>query len=62
MLRRTVFALLAILIVAPAFSQKLKKADKAVLSNLEAHIKFLSDDKLEGRELEQPGKNWRMII
>lgn len=56
MLRRTVFALLAILIVAPAFSQKLKKADKAVLSNLEAHIKFLSDDKLEGRRAGTAGE------
>lgn len=56
MLRRTVFALLAILIVAPAYSQKLKKADKAVLSNLEAHIKFLSDDKLEGRRAGTAGE------
>lgn len=56
MLRRTVFTLLAILIVAPAFSQKLKKADKAVLSNLEAHIKFLSDDKLEGRRAGTAGE------
>lgn len=56
MLRRTVFALLAILIVAPAISQKLKKADKAVLSNLEAHIKFLSDDKLEGRRAGTAGE------
>lgn len=56
MLRRSVFVLLAILIVAPAFSQKLKKADKAVLSNLQAHIKFLSDDKLEGRRAGTAGE------
>lgn len=56
MLRRTIFALLAILVFLPAFSQKLKKADKAVLANVQSHIKFLSDDKLEGRRAGTAGE------
>jgi len=56
MLRRTIFALLAILVFIPAFSQKLKKADKVVLANLQSHIKFLSDDKLEGRRAGTAGE------
>ncbi|MBL0132644.1 MAG: M20/M25/M40 family metallo-hydrolase [Chitinophagaceae bacterium] len=56
MLRRTIFALLAILVFIPAFSQKLKKADKVVLANLQSHVKFLSDDKLEGRRAGTAGE------
>jgi len=56
MLRRTIFAFLAILVFIPAFSQKLKKADKVVLANLQSHIKFLSDDKLEGRRAGTAGE------
>lgn len=32
-----------------AFSQKLKKADKAIVDRLQAHISYLANDKLEGR-------------
>ena len=39
-----------------SFSQKLKKADKALLDNLKAHITFLADDKLEGRRTGTPGE------
>lgn len=56
MLRRTIFALLTATVMMPAFSQKLKKADKAVLTNLENHIKFLADDKLEGRRAGTAGE------
>ncbi|MES2850383.1 MAG: M28 family peptidase [Bacteroidota bacterium] len=39
-----------------AYSQKLKKADKAIISNLQAHIGFLADDKLEGRQTGSEGE------
>ena len=32
-----------------SYSQKLKKADKAVIKDIQSHITFLADDKLEGR-------------
>src|SRR4051812_22251334 len=39
-----------------AFAQKLKKADKVIVSNLQAHISFLADDKLEGRRAGTNGE------
>jgi aminopeptidase YwaD len=39
-----------------ASAQKLKKADKIVLTNLENHIRYLADDKLEGRRAGTPGE------
>jgi aminopeptidase YwaD len=39
-----------------SYSQKLKKADKAVIANLQAHIGFLADDKLEGRRAGSEGE------
>lgn len=39
-----------------SYSQKLKKADKAIISNLQAHIGFLADDKLEGRRAGTEGE------
>jgi hypothetical protein len=48
------------LVLAPAFltisAQKLKKTDKITLSNLETHIRYLADDKLEGRRTGSPGE------
>ncbi len=48
------------LILFPAFltisAQKLKKTDKVTLSNLETHIRYLADDKLEGRRTGSPGE------
>lgn len=38
------------------FSQKLKKADKVIVSNLQAHISYLADDKLEGRRAGSNGE------
>ena len=35
---------------------KLKKADKVIVSNLQAHISFLADDKLEGRRAGTNGE------
>ena len=40
----------------PAAAQKLKKADKLTLSNLETHIHYLADDRLEGRRAGSPGE------
>ena len=37
-------------------AQKLKKADKITLANLETHIRYLSDDKLEGRRTGSAGE------
>ena len=39
-----------------ASAQKLKKADKVALSNLEKHITYLADDQLEGRRTGTPGE------
>lgn len=39
-----------------ASAQKLKKADKLILSNLEKHVTYLSDDLLEGRRTGTPGE------
>src|ERR1700729_1309236 len=39
-----------------AFTQKIKKADKVILANLETHIRFLADDKLEGRRAGTAGE------
>ena len=39
-----------------AFSQKLKKADKAIVDQLQAHISYLADDKLEGRRAGTNGE------
>lgn len=48
---------LLLLVVSPAaFSQRLKKADKATVANLQAHVSFLADDKLEGRRAGTNGE------
>lgn len=39
-----------------SYSQKLKKADKAIINNLQTHIGFLADDKLEGRRAGTEGE------
>ncbi len=59
---RFVIASAASLIVftGSAVSQKLKKADKAVISNLEAHVSYLADDKLEGRRAGSNGEKLAM--
>ena len=41
---------------APAFGQKLKKTDKALLANLQTDIKYLADDRLEGRRAGTAGE------
>ena len=43
-----------------ANAQKQKKADKISRDNLQAHIKYLADDKLEGRRAGSPGEKLAM--
>lgn len=50
------FFILFLFLSQSGYSQKLKKADKAVISNLQAHINFLADDKLEGRRAGSEGE------
>ncbi len=41
---------------ATTSAQKLKKTDKATLSNLQTHIRYLADPRLEGRRTGTPGE------
>jgi aminopeptidase YwaD len=50
---------LLIVLLFASFSsvgQKLKKADKVMITNLQAHIAYLADDKLEGRRAGSNGE------
>ncbi len=49
---------LLLLLCLPLFTeaQKLKKADKAIVAGLKAHVGFLADDKLEGRRAGSAGE------
>ena len=38
------------------YAQKLKKADKAIIASLQAHVTYLADDKLEGRRAGTAGE------
>jgi aminopeptidase YwaD len=53
------FMRLLIILLFASFSsvgQKLKKADKVVITNLQAHVTYLADDKLEGRRAGTNGE------
>jgi hypothetical protein len=50
------FTIMLSFAISPSFAQKSKKADKVLLTNLETHIRYLSDDKLEGRWTGTPGE------
>ncbi len=41
-------------------AQKLKKADKETMANLQAHVTYLADDKLEGRRTGSKGEQLAM--
>lgn len=57
MLTRALSVASLLLIVSQGTNaQRLKKADKAVIANLEAHIAYLADDKLEGRRAGTNGE------
>ena len=47
---------LFLLVSTAGSAQKLKKADKLVLNNLQLHIGYLADDKLEGRRTGSAGE------
>ena len=58
---RCCFSLLTLIFFNQAInSQKVKKSDKTILSNLENHIQYLADDKLEGRRAGTPGETLAM--
>ena len=50
------FFILFLFLFQHSYSQKIKKADKPVLNNLQAHVNFLADDKLEGRRAGTAGE------
>ena len=50
------FTIVFLFLAALSVAQKLKKADKAVITSLQNHIQFLADDKLEGRRAGSPGE------
>lgn len=52
---RSLVSILLIL-AAPAFAQKLKKDEKLLVTNLEAHVNYLAADKLEGRRAGTEGE------
>lgn len=49
-------ASLFVIVWSGSYAQRLKKADKATLTNLQAHIAYLADDKLEGRRAGTKGE------
>jgi aminopeptidase YwaD len=51
---------LLLFVFSAASAQKIKKADKAILANLRAHILYLADDKLEGRRAGSNGEKLAM--
>ena len=50
------FLFFLLLVSTHSFGQKLKKADKATISDLKRTVTFLADDKLEGRRTGTPGE------
>jgi aminopeptidase YwaD len=50
------FTLLLLFAATFAQAQKLKKEDKQLIANLQKHIEFLADDKLEGRRTGSAGE------
>ena len=53
---RIISAIFLFFIFTDASGQKLKKADKEIIANLQKHIDFLSNDKLEGRRTGTAGE------
>src|SRR5881275_911541 len=54
------FFLAIIFFSESGISQKLKRSDQAILSNLQNHIHYLADDKLEGRRAGTKGEELAM--
>ncbi|OJW01674.1 MAG: hypothetical protein BGO52_14450 [Sphingobacteriales bacterium 44-61] len=57
---RIKLALSLVFLSSVVTAQKLKKADKATIANLQAHIGYLADDKLEGRRAGGAGEKLAM--
>ncbi len=57
---RVKLALSLVFLSSVVTAQKLKKADKATIANLQAHIGYLADDKLEGRRAGGAGEKLAM--
>ncbi|MGZ5189792.1 MAG: M20/M25/M40 family metallo-hydrolase [Flavisolibacter sp.] len=55
-MNKNFFILLLLFFSATSHAQKLKKDDRHLISNLQQHVKFLSDDKLEGRRTGTAGE------
>ena len=53
---RQSFLLLFFCLPGLVFGQKLKKQDKQLLENLQRHIHFLADDRLQGRRAGSAGE------
>ncbi|MDE3247770.1 MAG: M28 family peptidase [Bacteroidota bacterium] len=60
MLRTSVLLLTFVCLASGSFAQKLKKSDKAIIGNLQSHVSFLADDKLEGRRAGTNGEKLAM--
>ena len=49
-----------LIISLPVAAQKLRKEDKLLINNLQTHITFLADDRLEGRRVGTNGEKLAM--
>ncbi|QEC41456.1 M20/M25/M40 family metallo-hydrolase [Pseudobacter ginsenosidimutans] len=56
LIRALSIASLFLIVSSNIQAQKIKKADKAIVTNLQAHIAYLADDKLEGRRAGSNGE------
>ncbi|HEV8285545.1 MAG TPA: M28 family peptidase [Chitinophagaceae bacterium] len=54
------FVLILFFLSQAGISQKIKKSDQPIYTNLQSHIHYLADDKLEGRRAGTPGEELAM--
>ncbi len=59
-LKRKYLLLVFIWSITNVYGQKLKKEDKQLVANLQHHVSFLADDKLEGRRTGSNGEKLAM--
>ena len=60
MLRLNLILFLIFIFTLQGLTQKQKKADKICRDNLEAHVRYLADDRLEGRRAGSAGEKLAM--
>ncbi len=53
---RNIAIVVLVFLSSESYGQKLKKEDRALISNLQKHVVYLSDDKLEGRRTGTGGE------